>query len=110
MAYDYVDSLNRGDGQNRFRYQGFAERVAAIDVDISAHRQAVHEGKALPSTVRRPVFEGKQPIMGLRVACMALIPSFLASAGQGASGCALVTVFDAPPPHPAGRGRNVFPR
>lgn len=52
MSYEYVDSLNRGDGANRFRYQGFAERVAAIDVDITAHGAASHEQRALPKDVR----------------------------------------------------------
>ncbi len=52
MSYEYVDSLNRGDGANRFRYQGFAERVAAIDVDITAHGPASHEQRALPKDVR----------------------------------------------------------
>jgi hypothetical protein len=51
MASSYVDSLNTAAGQNRFRYQGFADRVAAINVDLTAHKQAVHESAALPDDV-----------------------------------------------------------
>lgn len=51
MASLYVDSLNTAAGQNRFRYLGFAERVAEINVDLTAQKPAVHESAALPDAV-----------------------------------------------------------